>query len=109
MTDRAGGMSLLFVSTFVSRAQTRVDQPMAYVVEDLSKHLLRRYYQAHDLPYGHLKVHLGKLEHALEETRHLDFIPPRRWRRAKVGGPARRPWERYVRIHAGLCEVVSRL
>ena len=42
----------------------------------LSEDLLRRYYQAHNLPYGHLKVHLRKLEHALEEARHLDLIPP---------------------------------
>jgi hypothetical protein len=46
------------------------------MVVDLSKHLLGCYDQAHNLPYGHLKVHLGELEHALEEARHLDLIPP---------------------------------
>lgn len=47
------------------------------MVVDLAKHLLGRYDQAHNLPYGHLKVHLWKFEHALEEARHLDFIAPR--------------------------------
>lgn len=51
---------------------------VAYVVEYLAKHLLGRYYQAHNLPCGHLKVHLRELEHALEEARHLDFVAPRR-------------------------------
>lgn len=55
-----------------------------YMVVYLSKHLLGCYYQAHDLPYGHFKVHLGEFEHALEEARHLDLIPPCRWGRAKV-------------------------
>ena len=73
----------------------------AYMVEDLAKHLLGRNDEAHDLPDGHLKVHLGELEHALEEARHLDFAAPRRGRRAKVGGPARRPWEGDVWVHGG--------
>jgi hypothetical protein len=42
----------------------------------LPEHLLRRNYEAHDLPYGHLEVHLRKLEQALEEARHADFIAP---------------------------------
>jgi hypothetical protein len=66
----------------------------------LSEDLLRRYYQAHNLPYGHLKVHLRELEQALEEARHFDLISPRRGRgRTKVGWPAGRPWKRNVRIH----------
>jgi hypothetical protein len=73
-----------------------------YVVEYLPKHFLGRDDQAHDFPGGHLKVHLGELEHALEEARHLDFIAARRWHGAKVGGPARRPWEGYMRVHGGL-------
>lgn len=74
----------------------------AYVVEDLPKHFLGRDYQAHNLPHGHLKVHLRELEHALEEARHLDFIASRRGRRAKVGRSARRPGEGYMRVHGGL-------
>ena len=46
----------------------------------LPKHLLRCYYQAHDLPYGHLEVHLRKLEQALEEARHSYLVSPRGWR-----------------------------
>jgi hypothetical protein len=61
----------------------------SYVVVYLSKHLLGRDYQAHDLPYGHLEVHLRELEEPLEEARHFDLIAPRGWRgRAEVGGPA---------------------
>jgi hypothetical protein len=47
-----------------------------YMVVDLPEHLLGCYDQAHDLPYGHLEIHLGKLEQALEEARHFDFIAP---------------------------------
>jgi hypothetical protein len=53
-----------------------IERDSAYVVVNLPEHLLRRYYQAHDLPYGHLEVHLRELEQALEEARHADFIPP---------------------------------
>jgi hypothetical protein len=69
-------MSSLFVSTTVNCAPITITCP-TYVIVYLPEDLLRRYYQAHNLPYGHLKVHLRKLEHALEEARHLDLIPPR--------------------------------
>jgi hypothetical protein len=76
MTDRGDGMSWWFVSNTVNSAQHQVETRNAYMIVDLPKHLLGCYYQAHDLPYSHLKVHLWKLEHALEEARHLDLIPP---------------------------------
>jgi hypothetical protein len=40
----------------------------------LPKHFLRSDYQAHNLPYGHLKVHLRKLEEALKKARHFNLI-----------------------------------
>lgn len=48
----------------------------SYMVVYLSEHLLRCYDQAHDLPHGHLEVHLRELEQALEEARHSDLIAP---------------------------------
>lgn len=48
----------------------------SYMVVYLSEHLLWCYDQAHDLPYGHLEVHLRELEQALEEARHSDLIAP---------------------------------
>jgi hypothetical protein len=71
-----------------------------YMVVYRAKDLLRSYDQAHHLPDGHLKVHLRELEQALEETRHMKALVPRR-RRAPECRRADRvvPWERDVRIH----------
>lgn len=64
--------------------------------------LLRRNNQVQHLPQGHLKVHLRKLEQALEEARHADALIAARGRgAAKVGGGARRSRQRYVRVHGG--------
>lgn len=68
----------------VNGGQSTAEHMASYVVEYLTKHFLWRDYQAHNLPHGHLKVHLGELEHALEEARHLDFIASRRRCRAEV-------------------------
>lgn len=53
---------------------------VVYLPEDL----FRGDDQAHDLPYGHLKVHLRELEEALEEAWHASLVAARRGRRAKV-------------------------
>ncbi len=42
----------------------------------LSKDLLWRNDQTHNLPERHLEVHLWKFEEALEEAWHADFILP---------------------------------
>jgi hypothetical protein len=47
------------------------------VVIYLPKHLLGCDYQTHNLPYGHLKVHLRELEEALKKAWHFDFIAAR--------------------------------
>lgn len=56
----------------------------AHMVVYLSKDLLGRDHQAHNLPNGHFKVHLRKLEEPLEEARHAGFIAARGGCGAKV-------------------------
>ena len=41
-----------------------------------SKDFLGSYQQTPHLPYGHLEIHLGELEEALEEARHAEAILP---------------------------------
>jgi hypothetical protein len=74
--DLVDGTFLWFVSANVSLRYMLGSSEMPYMVVYLPEHLLWRYYQAHDLPYGHLEVHLRKFEQALEEARHSDLIPP---------------------------------
>lgn len=74
--DLVGGMFLWFVSTGVSFGKVLRPRGLPYMVVYLPEHFLRCYYQAHDLPYRHLEVHLRKLEQALEEARHADLISP---------------------------------
>jgi hypothetical protein len=82
----------LFLVTLLA-SNLRLRYGTSYVVIYLPEHLLRRYYQAHNLPDGHLKVHLRKLEEALEEAWHFDFIAPRGWGcGSKVRGSACWPW-----------------
>jgi hypothetical protein len=72
----------------------------AYVVVYASEDFLRSYYETRHLPYGHLKVHLRKLEEALEEARHMETLISRRRRASKRRrGCGVVPRKRNVRIH----------
>jgi len=86
------GRSLAQVCVGVQGATT-------YVVVDLPKHLFRREQKAHNLPHGHLKVHLRELEQPLEEAGHAGFVAARGRGGAEVGRLAGGPWELDVRIH----------
>lgn len=62
MMGQGDGTSSWFVSACVSLPYTSNILHKSYMVVYLPEHLLRCNNQAHDLPNGHLKVHLWKLE-----------------------------------------------
>lgn len=70
------GLSRLFLVPKSATLRYRYRRQRIYMVIYLAEDFLGGNYQAHDFPYGHLKVHLRKLEQALEKARHSSLIAP---------------------------------